>query len=176
MASQIHKRVVELFPRKLITPVTGALALVIGISGGMLFFHFGEGLVKSAHEWLGMLFVVFMLIHILSNWNAITQHFRQRVARNAALSIVLVTGLFLGSGAVSQTKDPNLVSGALEEAPISLLAVLFKVDEAALIDELGKRGLVIANDGQTIQEAAKRAGVDGHHVIKRLVSSVAVLR
>lgn len=176
MASQLNKRVVKLFPRRVITPVTGVLALVIGISGGMLFFHLGEGLVKSAHEWLGMLFVLAMLIHILSNWNAITQHFRQRIARTATLTIVLVTGLFLGSGAISQTGGPNVVYQALEEAPITSLALLFKVDESALIDELGNRGLVVATNEQSIRDAAALAGVDARHALKQLVGSVDAIR
>jgi len=176
MAVQIHKRVVKLFPRKLITPVTGVLALVIGISGGMLFFHLGEGVVKSAHEWLGMLFVIVMLIHILSNWNAITQHFRQRVARTAALAVVLVTGLFLGSGAISQPGGPNLVYQALEEAPVTTLAQLFQVEEAALIEQLSSRGMEIENSTQTIQEAARLAGLGERQALKQLVGSVAAIR
>lgn len=176
MASQINKRVVKLFPRKIVTPVTGVLALVIGISGGMLFFHLGEGVVKSAHEWLGMLFVLVMLIHMLSNWSAIVQHFRQPVARTAAFSLVLVTGLFLGSGALSQSGGPNLVYQALEEAPITSLATLFRVDETALIGELGNRGIVIAANDQSIQAAAALAGLDARQALKQLVGSVDAIR
>ncbi len=43
MASQFNAGVVKVFPRRVITPVTGALALVIGVSGGMLFFSSGRG-------------------------------------------------------------------------------------------------------------------------------------
>lgn len=176
MTSQIQKRVVRLFPRKLVTPVTGLLALVISISGGMLFFHLGEGLVKSAHEWLGLLFVMVMLIHMLSNWHALAHHFRQSIARTAALSVVLVTALFLGSGAVSEPAGSNLVYKALEEAPITSLAAIFKVEEVALVEELGSRGLVIEDPAQNLQDAARLAGVDGRGALKQLVGSVAAIR
>jgi len=176
MASQLNTRVVKLFPRRVITPVTGALALVIGISGGMLFFHLGEGVVKTAHEWLGMLFVMAMLIHMLSNWNAITQYFRQGIARVALLSVLLVTGAFLGTGAVGLPGGPNLIYQALGDAPIASLAVLFKVDEAGLIKELGSRGIPVTTTAQSIGDAAVVAGVNARDAVKQLVSSVGSMR
>ena len=176
MASQFNAGVVKVFPRRVITPVTGALALVIGISGGMLFFHLGEGLVKVAHEWLGLLFVAAMLIHILSNWKAFTQHFRQSTARAGVLSVLLLTGVFLGSGAISQPGGPNVIYSALGDAPIASLAVLFKVDESLLIKELGSRGIPVAANDQSIRDAAVLAGMNERDAVKQLVSSVGSMR
>ena len=173
MASKISTRVVKMFPRKIITPITGALALVIGITGGMLFFHLGEGLFKDVHEWLGMLFVLTMLIHILSNWNAFTQHFNQGVAKAGVASVILATGVFLGSSAFSQSEGgPNVLFKAVGEAPVASLAVLFKVDEKVLIQDLKSRGLTITESNQSISDAAVLAGVDGRDAIKLLVRTV----
>ena len=43
MQTQKQRRVADYLPRKFVTPITGALSLVIGISGVMLFFISEKG-------------------------------------------------------------------------------------------------------------------------------------
>lgn len=176
MTTQIHTHIVKYFPRRVITPVTGTLALVIGISGGMLFFHLGEGLVKGAHEWLGMLFALVMVVHLLSNWGSLMGHFRQGVARTGGILVLLVAAAFIGTGGLSQPGGPSVVFQALGEAPITSLALLFNVDPSTLIQDLESRGLVIDSADQSIQEVARMAGVNERDAMKQLVSSVGSLR
>ncbi len=176
MASRTNTDVVKLFPRKVITPVVGALALVIGLSRGLLLFHMGEGVVKGAHEWLGMLFVIVMLIHMLSNWSALKKHLNQGAARLGILSIILIAGIFLGSSALSQQASPNPVYTALEAAPVTTLALLFQVDEKELLQELQNRGVALTDNNQNLAEGAKLSGLDGRETIKKLMASVGVMR
>ncbi|MCW8944632.1 MAG: DUF4405 domain-containing protein [Sedimenticola sp.] len=174
MASRINTYVVKLFPRKIITPVAGVLALIIGLSGGMLFFHLGDGLVKGVHEWLGMLFVAVMLIHMLTNWTAFTKHFNQGAARLSVLSIIMAAGIFLGNSAMSQQSGPDIVFKALEEAPVTTLALLFAVDEALLMQELNGRGVAITQHNQTLLESAEHSGLGRRETLQKLLASVGV--
>jgi hypothetical protein len=176
MTSQINTQVVKLFPRRIITPLAGTLALVIGLSGAMLFFHVGEGLVKGAHEWLGMLFVAVMLIHILSNWNSLSKYFNQGVARLGVLSIILATGIFLGGAALSQQTGPNVVFKALEEAPVVTLAHLFKVDEDQLIRELNGQGVTITDNSETLAEVTLSGGLNRREIMQKLLASVGAIQ
>ncbi|MCW8905711.1 MAG: DUF4405 domain-containing protein [Sedimenticola sp.] len=176
MASQINQQLQHWLPRRLATPVTATLALVVSISGVMMFFHLGEGAVKTAHEWLGMAFVLFMLVHLLSNWGALSNHFRQGVARSGAAAVILATGLFLGSSASSESGGPELVYRALQEAPVASVAALFQVDETSLRDVLAERGIATDSARQSLSDAATKAGLSKREAVKQLVAGVDRLR
>ena len=176
MASQFRNKLLERFPRRFITPIMATLALVISASGVLMFFHLGEGVVKSAHEWLGIVFVLVMLVHMLSNWKALGQHFRQGVARSGAAAVLLATGLLLGAGVSSEPGGPELVFRALQEAPVTTVAELFMVDEEILRQELARRGVATDSAGQSIADAAALAGLPGHEAIKQLIGSVSQIR
>jgi len=176
MANQFNQTLQRWLPRRVVTPVTASLALVIGISGGMMFFHLGEGAVKSVHEWLGMAFVLFILVHLVSNWGALSSHFRQGVARSGAAAVILATGLFLGSSASSESGGPEQVFRALQEAPMASVAALFQVDETALRDLLEERGIATDSARQSLADAATRAGLSQREALKQLIASVGQLR
>lgn len=176
MVSQINKRVLAWFPRPVITPVVGALALVIGITGVMLFFHLGEGLVKGMHEWLGLLFAAVMLIHMLSNWNALINYFNKRVARVGMLLVLLVSGLFLGGSALSERPGQDVVFKAIGTAPVATLAQLFQVDETQLLLTLKGRGVVISEGSETLQASAEKSGRDNREIMQQLIASVVAVQ
>ncbi|ODR97611.1 hypothetical protein AUC69_10890 [Methyloceanibacter superfactus] len=51
--------------KKYITAVAAALFLIVAASGLAMFFHVGEDLVKEMHEWLAVIFVAAIGLHIL---------------------------------------------------------------------------------------------------------------
>jgi hypothetical protein len=170
------QRLTRLFPRKIITPVTAVFALVICITGGMLFFHFGESLIKETHEWLGMLFVLAISIHLATNWTAFTKHLRHNTAKTALLSTLLIAMLFLGLTAENrQEGGAGMVFRAMENAPVSSLAVLFDVDEAALVRGLQDNGLVLGNHEQSLTSAASTVGIENRRAIQSLLQTVRAL-
>lgn len=176
MAGKFNERLLNLFPRRMITPLTASLSLVVGISGVMMFFHLGEGLVKSAHEWLGMAFVLTMMLHLLSNWSALSNHFRHGIARAGVIAIVLSTGIFMGAGASSGSGGPEMVFRALQEAPVATVAALFQVDPVVLRKELEKGGVVTDSAEQSLADAAVLSGLSERDAVKQLIGSVGRIR
>ncbi|HUU24546.1 MAG TPA: DUF4405 domain-containing protein [Methyloceanibacter sp.] len=54
--------------KKYITAVSTALFLVVAASGLAMFFHVGEDLLKEMHEWLAVMFVAAVGLHVFKNW------------------------------------------------------------------------------------------------------------
>ncbi len=171
MSTKKQLRVADCFPRKVITPITGALSLVIGISGVMLFFHFGEGLVKEAHEWLGMAFVAAIVIHLALNWAAFKQHFRRPAAWVgtgvvSALSVMFLVTSLSGTPHENPTRS---IMHSIETAAVSDLAPVFKISQSDLIQKLDQAGVVIETGQETLRELAGKSGVDARRLIAALV-------
>lgn len=172
MSTTKQLRVTDRLPRKVITPLTGALSLVIGISGVMLFFHLGEGLVKEAHEWLGIAFAVVMLVHLAMNWKAFKQHFRKPSAwvGTGVVSAISVMFLVASLSNTSHENPTRSIMRSIETAAVSDLAPVFKLSQSELIQRFDRAGVDIETGQETLQELAGKNGVDARRLIATLVS------
>ena len=172
MATTKQLRVTERLPRKVITPITGALSLVIGISGVMLFFHMGEGLVKGVHEWLGIAFVVAMLVHLAMNWKAFKHHFRNPPAWVGAGAVSAISVMFLVASLSGEPHEnpTRSIMQSIETASVTDLAPVFKLSQAEMTERLNKAGVNIDTGRESLQELAGKSGVDSRRLIAALVS------
>ncbi len=156
--------------RRIITPITGALSLVIGISGVMLFFHLGEGLVKELHEWLGMAFALVILLHLTLNWKAFKQHFTKTPAWIGTSIVTAASVVLLSSSLFTQHENPmHSVIHSVETAAISDLAPIFKISPAEMVQRLSQAGVAVETGRETLQELAGKSGVE----TRRLIASLA---
>jgi protein-S-isoprenylcysteine O-methyltransferase Ste14 len=159
-------------PRKVITPITGALSLVIGISGVMLFFHLEEGLVKGVHEWLGMAFILVMLAHLALNWRTFKQHFTKPAAWLGAAAVSAITVMFLIASLSMPHENPmRSVIHSIETVAVSDLAPVFKLTPSQMATRLNQAGAKIETGRETLQELAGKSGVEPRSLIAALTSS-----
>jgi hypothetical protein len=158
-------------PRKVITPIIGALSLVIGISGVMLFFHLEEGLVKGVHEWLGMAFIMVMLAHLALNWRTFKQYFTKPAAWVGASVVSAITVMFLTASLSMPHENPmRSVIHSVETTAISDLAPVLKITPAEIEQRLSQAGVTVESDSETLEELAGKSGIDSRGLIAALVS------
>ena len=62
------------------TPLIIGCSLVVASSGVMMFYHLGEDLVKTMHEWMGLLFVGAIVLHLLNHWAPFSRYFKSKQA------------------------------------------------------------------------------------------------
>jgi hypothetical protein len=172
MATTKKSLVTDQSHRKIVTPITGVLALVIGISGVMLFFHVGEGLVKEAHEWLGVAFAVVMLVHLAMNWKAFKQHFKKPVAwiGTGAVSVISVMFLMVSLSGEPHENPIRSIMQSIETASVIDLAPVFKLSQAEMTERLNRAGVNIDTGRESLQELAGKSGLDSRRLIAVLVS------
>ncbi len=159
--------------RKVVTPITGVLSLVIGVSGVMLFFHLGEGLVKGVHEWLGMAFAAAMLIHLAINWKAFKHHFRKPAAWVGSGIVSAISAAFLIASLSSGPHEnpTRYIMRSIETAAISDLAPVFKISQAEIAQRFVRAGVKIETGQETLQELAGKNGVESRRLLAALMSS-----
>lgn len=165
--------VMNYLPRRFVTPITGILSLVIGISGVMLFFHLGAGMVKGVHEWLGIAFAVIMLAHLALNWNAFKQHFKKPIAWLSAGVITAITAIFLVTSASDQNGGNPMyaIVQSIETTAIYDLAPVFKISQTEMIQRLGQVGVETDSGRETLQELAGKNGVAPRRLIATLMGT-----
>jgi len=169
MPDRKQKLSTDYLPRKFITPITGTLSLVIGTSGGMMFFHVGESLVKETHEWLGMAFVPVMLAHLAINWKAFTIHFHKPVAWVSTGIVTAISTAFLITALTTSSPSPmRQIIQIIETTAINDLAPVFKVSESEIRQKLSQSGIQVKTGKETLQQLAEQNGIDPRRLMVTL--------
>ena len=155
--------------RSWVTPITIGSFLLIGITGLLMFFRVRGGLIVVTHEWLSPIFVLGACLHTWLNWGAVRAHLSQ--ARGLAvvglfavlLSICLVPfdeadQVVLEHGHGQHDADGRAAE-ALLRARVSTLAELTGHTPQQLRDSLGRHGVHVTSDQNTLADAARQSRV-----------------
>ncbi|GEO81052.1 DUF4405 domain-containing protein [Pararhodospirillum oryzae] len=154
------------FKRDLITPATTIVFLVVGVSGIMMFFHVGEPLVKSAHEWLGLAFAALAIWHVVRHARTFVNYLHRAHPRRVFAGVLAVCAVVLALTArpSGEGVSPRQVFRSLEQAPLGAVAQIAGTDEAGLRLALASRG-IDASDATSLADIAQRSGADPHALL-----------
>jgi peptidoglycan/LPS O-acetylase OafA/YrhL len=138
--------------RNWVTPVTAGAFLLSAVTGVLIFFHVDSGANKFVHEWLSWVLLGGALLHTVANFSGLRMHLRSR--RGQALVGIFVIALVLSFIPVGGGSEPPFVAPvrALGEANLTTLAQVAQVTPAQLRNRLGKAGVHVDTDQQTLAE------------------------
>lgn len=127
--------------RQWATPLTVGSFLIMGVTGTLMFFHLDSGLNKVVHEWAGWVMIAGVAAHLVLNWRALMGYFRRPVpVVIMTLSAAALGMSFITTDTATGGNPLLLVMGAVEEAPLSDVAVLAGqplTDMLARLQEIG---------------------------------------
>ena len=143
------------------TTLTTGLFLISAISGVALFFHVLPQTFSEMHEWLSMLLLLPVGLHLWRNWPAFLGYFRRRaiylpMAASLALAVLFVVPTLSG-GSGGPRGMGRLVAG-FEQATIAETAPILDTSPEALAAHLVSRGYVVESADETLADIAARSG------------------
>jgi hypothetical protein len=143
------------FLKESATPLAMALFIVIAVSGTMLFFHVGEGLVKELHEWFGIAFVTAAILHVYRNWLLFKKYFQKRLLWAILTLTIIVTLAFVApAGLLGQRNGIRLIVDAVSTAPLQQIAPVLGTSYEDMRARFAKQGIVINNPAISLREIA----------------------
>ncbi len=153
------------FLRNYATPLSLVTFLATTVTGVLLFFEVRSGLLSEVHEWVGMLFVAAMLLHLARNWRGLVAMLS--APRNKAIvgglgaiaTLLILASVPFGAGGVHGGQEfhgsQQIVQG-LTDVPIAKLApVLGMTDEEAML-RLRRGGVAVEGPEQSLAEIADK--------------------
>lgn len=155
--------------RKWSTPLTIGTFLFTGVSGVLLFFHLGEGLVKEAHEWIGIAFILGALLHVKTNWAPFKRYFSLGLPRAVMASVLAGSLVFMVASGHEEGGNPMIAAiKTLEKAPLSMVAQLQSRDADELHMLLEAEGFQVADNTTSLQTIASDSGRSERELISLL--------
>lgn len=146
--------------RKYATAAATALFAVVSISGILMFFHVGKGLVSEMHEWLAMLFVAVAGLHVWRNWTAFTGYFRRgTIALPAAVTAIAAALFIVPAVFTGQHREPvPRLFQAIENARVADIAQLVGASSDTMAAALKAKGFEVRSADQRVVDIASASG------------------
>lgn len=136
--------------RRFITPLITIIFLVVALSGLLMFFHIFDGYTEVVHEILGVVFVVFSVLHVILNWKALKIHFKKRVFILSTIVVAVISILLV----IQQQKSPKFDTILIERitnAPIEDVLKVLQVDSIVVVKRLEENGISFI-EGASMEE------------------------
>lgn len=145
--------------RNISTPAVIALFLIISGSGVLLLLHAGGHGIKTIHEWLGLAFVIFGLLHSAANWPLMQRYLLG--IKGAVIAVTVIAALGLSSLGSSEAQGPPIkaVVATMLQAPLTNVAVLYGREPEALADHLRASGYTVTATDRSLETIARDNGV-----------------
>ncbi|MBU0960999.1 MAG: DUF4405 domain-containing protein [Proteobacteria bacterium] len=81
-----------------LSPCVALTFVIVVLTGILMLFHIKNGYLKSLHEWIGLLFGVAGIVHLLLNWPVFVSYLKRRGAVLSVMSVLLLSMVCLLGG------------------------------------------------------------------------------
>ena len=137
------------------TQLTTALGFVVCITGIMMFFRWYKGEVEAMHEWLGLGFVVAVVLHITRHRIPPSVMLVQNRTRILLVCTALLATAFLVVSPQKAVNPAKQTIGAVLRAPLGDIAPVFGLSAKEAVTRLSEAGVRNAASTQSIEAMAR---------------------
>lgn len=136
--------------RRFATPTTAVLSVVVAVTGVILFFHLAKEPAETIHEWLGMVFAVAALFHVVRHRASFAQLLKQRHMQVLTATTAIGVAAFVALVPPKPPGNPMIrVALAAQHASIAQLAPVVGSNTADILERLERAGFNAA-PGDTV--------------------------
>ncbi len=170
MSSQLTQ-INRIILNKYATILTITSFVIIAVSGVLIFFHIGEQYLKGMHEWIGMAFVIFSILHAIRHLKPVATYFKKRRTHViTALSMVVAAAFIIGAG-LGDGKGGHpfgRFAKASTNAPITSIAQVTNIPAETIINRFENAGIKGTGPNQSLKEISSSSGqnvVELYHIM-----------
>lgn len=139
--------------RNWVTPITAGAFLLSAVTGVLIFFHVDSGANKFVHEWLSWVLLAGAALHTVANFNGLKAHLSSRRGQTlVGVFVVLLALSFIPLGGGKDEPPFMAPVRALGGSNMTTLAQVARLTPEQLRDRLGKAGVRVESDQQTLAE------------------------
>lgn len=144
--------------RKYATPLTIGSFLLMAVTGILMFFHLNTTFNKVAHEYLGLVMVAAVGLHVVLNWRAFTIYFKKPLAMGLMGVFAVALALSFAPAPDQPMRPDFAVLDVVMSAPIGQLAPMLGTDTQGLIAKLADLGIQATAQQSLIDLAGPERG------------------
>ena len=148
------------------TPMIIAASLFSATTGLLMFFYVVAPF-KFAHELMGLVFTVAIILHVISNFRPFRNHLTRFVGFGVfALVLAAAIGLLVLSMNDHSVRSREAIVEAVGGATVASVIEMLDIDEQEFIDTMAANGITVDDFDQTVQQLARRYDGDAEDVLR----------
>ncbi len=159
--------------RSLVTPLVTATFAIVGLSGVLMLLDVKNGVIKEAHELVGLLFVVAATVHLALNWSCFLTYLRKPLTITlGVVAAVLVVLMLVGSqgGARGGPHAIMEIARRVETASLAQAAPVFGINAEESLTLLRGQGLRVESQDDRIADIAQENGKNATEILTLLMA------
>ncbi|TXH68623.1 MAG: DUF4405 domain-containing protein [Thiothrix sp.] len=139
------------------TPLTIGAFILMAITGLLMYFHIQLGLAKAAHEWLSIVMVGAVGLHLVVNWKVFKRYFSQKLglAIISVFAILTLTALVIPQQGGPRGRADQQAAQLLLNLPLERLASATNKTTASIQTTLTQQGFTITDPNSTLKQIAE---------------------
>lgn len=137
--------------RDFVTPYLVFIFLVVACSGVLMFFHLLDDYTEVVHEFLGLTFVVFAILHVTTNWVNIKSYSAKRLFIVPSIAVLIFAVTLIVIGKIHGNLEHDLLE-RLVKSPVSNSFKVLNVDYGMAKTILEKNNIIVKDSLQSVEE------------------------
>ncbi|GBF40272.1 DUF4405 domain-containing protein [Leptospira johnsonii] len=141
--------------KEFVTPYLVFIFLTVGVTGVLMFFHILDDYTKVVHEFLGLSFVVFAILHIRMNWSNIKNYAKKRQLLLPSIAILILSVAFIVGGKIHGNLEDQILE-KFAKSPVSDSFKLLNGDYQKAAEILKKNNIIIDDPSDSLEEISAK--------------------
>jgi len=168
----------DAFLRRYATPLSLVTGLAVSITGIMMFLGLRRGL-GEVHEWIGLAFVVALLMHVVRNWRAVLGMMKPWTSKaivgaiGVALAVLVVAQMPSGGQAAGHGGGRDggswLIVNRVSNVPITIAAPALGMTAQEAIAKLKAKGISVGDGQKSLADIAREEDTALPHLFALLL-------
>ena len=148
------------------TPMIMAASLFSATTGILMFFYVVAPF-KFAHELMGLVFTVAIILHIISNFRPFRNHLTRFLGFGVfALVLAAAIGLLVLSMSDHSVRAREAIVDSVGAATVGSVIEMLDMERQEFVDVMAANGIVVDDFEITVQELARRYDGDAEDVLR----------
>jgi hypothetical protein len=142
------------------THVVAALILVVGVTGMMMFYRLYKSSVQEMHAWIGMAFLLAIVLHATRNRRQLVPLFSHARMYVLLAMTGTVAASFLYLAPAPKANPAKSLTQVFVRAPLINIALVLGITPELALARMRAAGVETPALDQSIEDAAKRSHAD----------------
>jgi len=137
--------------KDIVTPFVATVFLIVAFSGILMFFHLLDDYTNVVHEFLGLAFVIFIVLHVASNWISVKSYFKNQKFIIPSIAVLILAIALVIIGVIKGNLEREILE-RLTKAPVSNSFKALNIDFNQAKTILEKNKIVINNPEESLED------------------------
>lgn len=137
--------------REIVTPYLIFIFLIVALSGLFMFFHLLDDYTTVVHEFLGVTFAVFAILHIFVNWKSILNYSHKRLLAVPSVVIIVIATALIIIGKLNGNLERELLV-KLIQSPVAYSFKVLQIDYQQAKAILSRYNIQVKSSQESIEQ------------------------